>query len=278
VAGLLIVQLQQKLKQAQQNGSAILAANFYNFETLRGILEAAAETSQPVILQLSQGSIEYMGLNTAVGMARAAMTDYGVETWLHLDHASSVELIEKCLDCGFESVMIDASEKPVEDNIRITRFVVERAKAYQANVEAELGYIAKLGQSAQKEGFTKPEQAKQFVNHTGVDALAVAIGSAHGFYKEEPKLDLERLSRIRQATDVCLVLHGGSGITDSDLKESIHRGICKINIATETKDIFMKTAKRVLKKSDEIDPRTVFPPAIAAVRDLIKHKLTLMHS
>ena len=269
--------LQQKLKQVQQRGSALLAANFYNLETLRGILEAAAENKSPIIVQVSKGSIEYMGLSVAASMTRSALTEYGIEGWLHLDHATSIDLIQRCLDAGFDSVMIDASEKSIVENIKITRAVVKKAELYRANVEAELGYIAKLGQSTVRTGFTDPEEARGFVAETGVHALAVAIGSAHGFYKQKPQLELDLLSRIRSMTDVCLVLHGASGIPDIDLKEAIRRGICKINIATETKNIFMTTLKEEITHTSEIDLRQVFPPAIRAVKELIKQKFHLIN-
>ena len=268
--------LQKKLKEMQAEGSSLLATNFYNYETLRGILEAASQMQQPIILQLTQSSIDYMGLNVAVKMARAALDQYKVEGWLHLDHSDSYELVARCLDAGFDSVMIDASEKPIEENIAVTKKVVALAKQYNANVEAELGYVAKLGQSKEKLGFTEPEEARYFVNETGIDALAVAIGSAHGFYKEEPKLDLERLSRIRAVTDASLVLHGGSGIPAEMLRKAIKRGICKINVATEIKNIFMAQLKELLLHNTEIDLRKVFPPAINAVASLVKEKLEIV--
>lgn len=265
----------EKLSEMQQKRSALLATNFYNYETLRGVLEAASQTKQPLILQLTKSSIDYMGLSVAVNMARAALQQYQVEGWLHLDHSDSYELIRDCLDAGFDSVMIDASEKPIEENIAITKKVVELAAKYNANVEAELGYVAKLGQSKEKTGFTDPKEAKYFVETTGVHALAVAIGSAHGFYTAEPKLDLERLQQIHDITDVALVLHGGSGIPAGSLRESINRGICKINLATEIKNIFMATLKENLLSNKEIDLRKVFPPAIHAVTALVKEKLMI---
>jgi fructose-bisphosphate aldolase class II/tagatose 1,6-diphosphate aldolase GatY/KbaY len=268
--------LKTKLKAMQGAGTCLLATNFYNYETLRGVLEAASELEQPIILQLTKSSIDYMGLNTAVKMARAALMEFGVEGWIHLDHSESFDLAYKCLDAGFDSVMIDASEKPLAENIAVTRRVVELAAQYGANVEAELGYVAKLGQSTAKTGFTEPDEAKLFVDETGVDALAVAIGSAHGFYKEEPKLDLDRLSQIRAVTEAVLVLHGGSGIPGSSLQEAIRRGICKINLATEIKNIFMASLKECLLKSDEIDLRRVFPPATKAVTALVKEKLEII--
>ena len=191
--------LTDKLKEVQINGTALWAANFYNLETLQGILQAAREIEQPLILQLTRGSIDYMGLLPAVEMSRAMIADYNVQAWLHLDHGDSVELAERCLDAGFDSVMIDGSELPLEENIKLTRRVMDVAKDYGANVEAELGYVAKLGQSTEQTGFTEPDDAKRFVAESGVNALAVAIGSAHGFYKQTPKLDIERLKEIRAA-------------------------------------------------------------------------------
>ncbi|MDB5261722.1 MAG: class fructose-bisphosphate aldolase [Adhaeribacter sp.] len=268
--------LQEKLREMQAKGAALLATNFYNYETLRGILEAAADLQQPIILQLTRSSIDYMTLPVAVKMARAALQEHQVEGWLHLDHGDSYDLAAQCLDAGFDSVMIDASEKLISENIAVTQRVVALAKQYNANVEAELGYVAKLGQSKEKMGFTEPDEASYFVQETGINALAVAIGSAHGFYTEEPKLDLERLSQIQAVTDVALVLHGGSGIAGQMLQEAIQRGICKINLATEIKNIFMYQLKADLLNSEEIDLRKVFPPAIKAVTNLVKGKLEIV--
>jgi tagatose 1,6-diphosphate aldolase GatY/KbaY len=268
--------LQDKLQKCKIEGRALLAANFYNFETLAGILLAARELNEPVILQLSESSINYMGLELAAKIARAGFDQYGVEGWLHLDHGSSVDIAAECLDAGFDSVMIDGSERPFEENIRLTCEVVALAKIYGANVEAELGFVAKLGQEQDSLGFTSPEEAHDFAARTGVSALAVAIGTAHGFYKEEPKLDLERLSRINAITPVPLVLHGGSGIPDAMVRNAISRGIVKVNLATESKNAFMKELKNVLFKTEEIDLRKTFPSAIEAVKQIILHKLRLV--
>lgn len=254
----------------------MLATNFYNFETLSGVLQAAASKKTSVILQLSESSIHYLGLNIAASMAREALARYGVDGWLHLDHGGSIEMVQQCLDAGFDSVMIDASEKSFEENVRITSAVVNIARSYHASVEAELGYVAKLGQAQTVDQFTQPEEAARFVEETGIDALAVAIGSAHGFYKETPKLQLDLLEKIHRATPAALVLHGSSGIPDSQLKAAIRRGISKVNLATETKNIFMRTLKDVLTDSDEIDLRKVFPKATQAVKDLIVEKLEVV--
>ncbi len=269
--------VKELLKQCQQNRTAVLATNFYNFETLTAVMQAAQKMQAPVLLQLTRSSIDYMGLRQAVGMGRRALADYGIEGWIHLDHGGSIELVERCLDAGFDSVMIDASERPFEENVAITRRVVELAHPYGVNVEAELGYVAKLGQT-QGGGFTTPAEAARFVDQTGVDALAVAIGSAHGFYKEPPRLDIARLAQIHSATDVVLVLHGSSGIPHTMVQEAVANGIAKVNLATEIKDTFMRALKGVLLQSDEIDLRKVFPKAVAPVVEMLCEKYRMVGS
>ncbi len=270
------MRLQEKFLELRSKKQGLLATNFYNFETLEGILRAAKESDQSIILQVTKSSIDYMGLPVAFNLAKSMLDYHGVEGWVHLDHGDSYELAAKCLDVGFDSVMIDASEKPFEENIAISRKVVKLAEKYGANVEAELGYIAKLGQDKDGSGFTQPDEAKEFVNSTGVDALAIAIGTAHGFYDKEPKLDLERLSQIAAATDATLVLHGGSGVPAESLRKAVDRGICKINVATEIKNIFMQTLKTKLATNEEIDLRKVFPTATDQIVELVKGKLEIV--
>jgi len=267
------MKLQNKLKELRRERKAILAANFYNLETLQAVLRGAGNAGAPIILQLSESSIDYMRLEIASKMAKTALKVYGVEGWLHLDHGGSLDLVQRCLDAGFDSVMIDASEKSMEENIKVSAEVVRLAETYGANVEAELGYIAKLNQKQQHSGFTQPEDALRFTRETGVDALAVSIGTAHGFYKEEPKLDIELLGRIRETVETPLVLHGSSGVPDAAIVEAIKNGITKINLATETKNAFMRKLKSELMATDEIDLRIVFPKATEAARELIEKKL-----
>jgi fructose-bisphosphate aldolase class II/tagatose 1,6-diphosphate aldolase GatY/KbaY len=268
--------LREKLAEVRNKQQALLAVNFYNFETLQGIAQAAAELGQPLILQLTRASLEYMGLEVAVNMARTIIASFGLQAWLHLDHGDSPELARQCLDAGFDSVMIDASDKPMDENIRLTQEVVEIARRQQAVVEAELGYVARLGQDQDRQYFTDPEDARRFVVETGVDALAVAIGTAHGFYKTEPRLDFDRLQAIRRATDAFLVLHGASGLPEEAVSIAVQNGICKVNVATETKNTFMKTVQGHICGNPEIDLRKVFPPAIDAVRRLIINKLNIV--
>jgi tagatose 1,6-diphosphate aldolase GatY/KbaY len=265
--------VKERLKDAQRNGYALLATNFYNYETLVGIVIAAAEQKSPVILQLTKSSIDYMGLHVAVNMARTALRSYQVEGYLHLDHADSIALVQQCLDAGFDSVMIDASEQPMTQNIALTSAVVRLAETYRASVEAELGYVPKLGQSRETLALTEPNEAAFFAKQTGIDSLAVAIGNSHGFYIQKPQINLDRLAQIRAATPVPLVLHGSSGIATKTLQETVKRGICKVNLATEIKNTFMKCLQDDLVDNTNIDLRTAFPPAIQAVSALVSDKL-----
>jgi fructose-bisphosphate aldolase class II/tagatose 1,6-diphosphate aldolase GatY/KbaY len=270
------LKLKAKLQQLQKENKAILAANFYNLETCQGIVKAAKAVNQSIILQLTPASISYMGLKTAVAIARTVSQQENILTWLHLDHCSEIDLIKSCLDEGFDSVMIDASDKSFDENLSITKKVVELAKSYDVNVEAELGYVSKPDSDVEINKFTEPSDAKNFVLQTGVSSLAIAIGSKHGFYKGTPKLDIERLKQIKKLTDVFLVLHGASGIPSEMLQNAIHNGITKVNIATETKDQFMKSLKEIFQNSDEIDLRKIFPFAVNNVQKLIEEKIKII--
>ena len=269
------------LKSFRETKRTLLATNFYNFETLIGVLNAYTFFKEkknqniPLIMQLTESSIKYMGIETAIAMARSALKEHGLKGWLHLDHGGSIDLVEKALNAGVDSVMIDGSELPIDENIELTRKVIALAKPFGAQVEAELGYIAKLGQTKKME-YTLTEDARRFVQSTGVHSLAVAIGNAHGFYKDTPQLNIERLAEIQRACQIPLVLHGSSGIPDQQLKEAVGNGICKVNLATELKDAFMGNVKKVMTNSDEIDLRKVFPPAIQAVTDVVLKKLAVL--
>lgn len=270
--------LKDKLQEFRGLKRGLLATNFYNLETLHGVLQAASDTRQPIILQLTQSSIDYMGLKTAVQLGRSGLRQFGVEGWLHLDHGRSLEIVRCCLDAGFDSVMIDGSELSFKENVKITQQVVKLAEKYGAHVEAELGYVAKLGQSSSKKGFTQPEEAKSFINVTGVDALAIAIGTAHGFYKEKPELDIELLKEIVKKTSTALVLHGSSGVPGDQVKHAISEGICKVNLATEIKNTFMRSLKTEIKNSEEIDLRKIFPKATSKITELVIDKLKIVQN
>lgn len=271
------MKLADHLQNLRTEKKALLATNFYNLETLMGVLKAAKLEESALILQLTESSIRYMGLENSIALARTALRTNGVQGWIHLDHGASFELAERCLLAGVDSVMIDGSELPLEENIKLTQKVVRRARDFGAHVEAELGYVAKLGQDADRVEYTDPDVAKMFVQETGVNALAVAVGTAHGFYKSEPQLDFPRLRKIAEQSSAVLVLHGGSGVPAEQLQMAIACGICKINLATEIKNIFMRTLKDSLAQNEEIDLRKVFPPATEAVTNLVREKLRIIN-
>ena len=263
------------LDDARANGRAVAALNFYNAETLRAHIDAANECNASIILQTTESTINYLGIDLIVAMAGAAAAEMAHPVALHLDHGGSFELAKRCIEAGYSSVMIDGSKLPFEENIELTRRVVDIAHAAGVSVEGELGHVT---QNADNENisdfFTRPEDAKAFVEGTGVDALAVAIGTAHGFYKGEVKLDLPRLREIREVVgDVSLVLHGGSGVPDELMREAIRCGIAKINFGTELKNAFTLAVKKSLVESDDIDLRRTFAPAIKAVQRVSASKI-----
>jgi len=269
------MKLQAKLLENKKNGEAILATNFYNYETLSAVLTAAQNTNSELIIQLSESSINYMGLKVATALAKSAKEQYGITAWLHLDHGQDVNLVRACIDAGFDSVMIDASEKSFRENVEITRNIVKYAESYQINVEAELGYISKLGQD-QKMIYTQPKEAREFVEATGVNALAIAVGSAHGFYKETPELQIDLISEINNVTTAALVLHGSSGIPSKQIQAAIKNGITKMNLATEIKNIFMKSLQAELRNTNNIDLREVFPAATGKAIELVEDKMRII--
>ena len=265
------------LMDARQAGKAIAALNFYNAETLIAHLQAANERKASIILQTTESTIRYLGIKMIVAMARAAAEEIERPVALHLDHGGSYELAERCVEAGYTSVMIDGSKLPFDENCEITRRVVQLAHANGVSVEGELGHVAHNSDDNDdiSRFYTRPEDAARFVEITGVDSLAVAIGTAHGFYKGEVRLDFDRLSQIKEAVGerAALVLHGGSGVPDEVMRRAISTGISKINFGTELKNGFTLAVKRSLMASEEIDLRKTFAPAIEAVRSISLAKI-----
>ena len=271
----LLVSSRKLLDAARLSGRAVAALNFYNAETLRAHLNAANAADASIILQTTEATINYLGIRLVVAMARAVAEEAAQPLALHLDHGASYELAARCVEAGYTSVMIDGSKLPLAENIALTRRVVEMAHAAGVSVEGELGHVAHNDDGDDPARFfTRPDDARRFVAETGVDALAVAIGTAHGFYKGEVKLDFPRLQQIRDAVGgVALVLHGGSGVPDTLMQEAIRCGIVKINFGTELKNAFTRAVKASLMTSDEIDLRRTFAPAIAAVEKVSAAKI-----
>ena len=268
------------LSAAYHSRSAVAALNFYNAETLLAHTKAAKALRASIILQTTESTINYLGIGLVVAMARAAAAELDEPAALHLDHGGSYELAERCVEAGYTSVMFDGSKLPFAENCVLTRRVVELAHAHGVSVEGELGHVAQNDEPAADDItslYTRPEDALRFVEETGVDALAVAIGTAHGFYKGEVRLDFERLDRIRDAVGerVALVLHGGSGVPEELLRRAVAHGISKINFGTEMKNAFTRAVKRTLADTDEIDLRKTFAPAIYAVQQMAAAKIKI---
>ena len=267
------------LSAAYRSQSAVAALNFYNAETLLAHIRAANAAGAPIILQTTESTINYLGLGLIVAMGRAAAAEMEKPVALHLDHGGSYQLAAHCIEAGYTSVMFDGSKLPFSENCAQTRRVVELAHAHGVSVEGELGHVAHNDETTTDEmaGFyTRAEDALRFVADTGVDALAVAIGTAHGFYKGQVRLDFERLKQIRTAVgETALVLHGGSGVPEELLRQAIVHGINKINFGTELKSAFTLAVKESLSSSDDIDLRRPFAPAIAAVQQISAAKIRI---
>jgi tagatose 1,6-diphosphate aldolase GatY/KbaY len=268
------------LEDAKKNKYAVGAFNVHNLETLKAVAKAAYEMRSPLILQTTPGTIKHAGEDYIAAMAKVASEKYDIPIALHLDHGNSFDLVVKCIRAGYTSVMIDGSMLSYEQNVELTKKVVEVAHAAGVTVEAELGSIVGVEDDMyvkeDKSAFTDPEMAADFVEKTGVDSLAIAIGTAHGMYKGEVKLDFERLKEIASLVDIPLVLHGASGVPDELVKKAIALGICKLNIATELKIPFANAIKEVFKNNpDESDPRKFLAPGERAIEEVVKEKIKL---
>jgi fructose-bisphosphate aldolase class II len=234
-----LVKLTEVLAMAEENGIAIGAFNIGNYESCKAVIETANELNLPVIVQVFRRLFDNGKARDLAALVKGMAADSDVPVVMHLDHGRTKEQVEKAIQYGFTSVMIDASDMPVDDNIRITREVVSMARKMDVSVEAELGHVLPQDGNNKADFLTVPEEAREFVAQTSVDALAVAIGTAHGHYKEIPVLDIERLQRIQAVVDIPLVLHGGSDTPVEDVKKTIKHGIRKINIATELHQVYL---------------------------------------
>jgi fructose-bisphosphate aldolase class II len=290
---------------AMKQGYAVGAFNISNLETFQAIVEAAVEERSPLITAATPSTIKYAGLDNIISLVTVAAKRIPIPISLHLDHGKDVETVKKCIDAGFTSVMIDGSHLKFEENIALTKEVVKLAQERGISVEAELGRLAGIEETtvAEREAFlTDPEAAREFVNQTRVDALAVAIGTSHGAYKfkGEPQLDFERLKNIRAKVQIPLVLHGASsvpsqiiekankygaqlrgakGIPEEHIKKAISLGVSKINIDTDLRLAFTAAVREKLALSPEtFDPRKILGPAKDAMKEVVKAKMRLFGS
>lgn len=271
------------LLDAQKNGYAVGAFNVNNMEIIQAIIRAAEEVNSPVILQASQGGLKYAGVEYIAELGKMAARNAKVPVALHLDHGTDFDQVIKCIRNGFTSVMIDGSRFPLDENIAFTKRVVDIAHMVGVTVEAELGKIGgtedDVSVDERDATFTDPAEAKRFVDETGVDYLAIAVGTSHGVYKGEPKLDYDRIKTIRNTIDVPLVLHGSSGVPEESLKKAIPLGISKINIDTDIRIAFSTAVKEYLNENpDQIDPRKILGPARDAMQDVIMKKMEIFGS
>ena len=275
--------MKDMLNKADSGKYAVPQFNINNLEWTRFILEECQELNSPVILGVSEGAIKYMGgYKTVSNMVKALITDLNIKVpvALHLDHGSSYESCVKAIDNGFTSVMIDASKYPLDENINITKQVVMYAKGKNVTVEAEVGAVGGEEDGVANElAYAKVEDATRLVNETNIDFLAPALGSVHGIYKGEPKLDFERMVKIHELTKLPLVLHGGSGIPDELIKKAISCGITKININTELQLAWSKAVRIFLNENDKVyDPRKIIKGGEVAMKEMIKEKINLFGS
>ncbi len=278
-----LVPVADLLRKADKGGYAVGAFNANNMEIIQAIVRAAEQEQAPVILQASQGAISYAGLDYITGIVKIASEASNVPIALHLDHGTDFGELMRCIRIGFSSVMYDGSKLPLEENIAMTRKVLEIARPIGVSVEAELGKIGgtedHITVSDQEAMFTSVEEAAYFVRETGVDSLAIAIGTAHGQYKGEPRLDYERLAAIKAVAPVPIVLHGSSGVPDEAVRKAIELGVCKVNIDTNIREAFVwKMRELIAANPGEIDPRKILGPARDAAKDLIAEKIRLFGS
>ncbi|GAA3400855.1 class II fructose-1,6-bisphosphate aldolase [Paenibacillus hodogayensis] len=271
------------LQAARAGGYCIGAFNVHTLEMLQAVVEAAVETNSPLIIQSTVGTVKHLGPEYIAAAATVAANSSRIPIALHLDHCTEFDLIVRCIRAGYTSVMIDASHSPFDDNVRQTLRVVEVARPAGVNVEAELGKVGGVEDEivvAENEALmADPDECAKFVELTGVPTLAPAIGTAHGIYKGEPKIDFDRIGRIAALVDVPLVLHGGSGIPEEQVRRAVSLGMAKMNVATELRIVFSDAIKAVFAKNpEENDPRKYMVPAKQALKEAAIEKMRLCGS
>lgn len=282
-----LVGTKEMLQKAQKGKYAVGAFNANNMEIIQAIVEASEEERSPVIIQASQGAIKYAGLDMIVAMVRSIAEKTSIPIALHLDHGTDYFQNILCLRAGFTSLMYDGSALPFDENVAMTKKVVEMAHVCNIPVEAEIGQVGKMDTSDEpgvarekiKEFMAKPEDAEKFVQMTKVDILAPAVGTIHGCREPIAKLDIPRIEKIRDLTGLPLVLHGASGASDEELKKGIAAGICKVNIDTRIRMAFTNTIRKILTENpEEIDPRKALKPAMEAAKEVIKGRIKILGS
>ena len=279
----MIVNAKKMLEDAKVNKYAVPHFNINNLEWTRYILEECNRLKSPVILGVSEGAIRYMGgYKVVANLVKNLDEELNIQipVAIHLDHGSSVESCKKAVDAGFTSVMIDASKYSLEENIDMTKQVVEYARIKNITIEAEIGHIGGSEDNMSSEiAYAKVDDALSLYNETKIDFLAPALGSVHGLYKGEPCLDFDKMKEISEKTNIPLVLHVGTGIDDEKLKKAIASGICKVNINTELQIAWTKAVRKFLSEDTKAyDPRTVIKSGEQSMKQAIEHKVNVLGS
>lgn len=272
--------LKEVLKEANDLNMAIGAFNTHNLEMLPAIIQAAVNQKTPVIIQTSCGTANYVGHRNLVAVCKSMAEEYGIDVVLHLDHAKDYNEIRKAIDAGYSSVMFDGSSLPLKENILGTKRVVEYARKHGVSVEAELGTVGGtedgIAVSQDEVRYTDPTDAVEFVKQTGIDALAVAIGTNHGQYKSKTEISFEQLEKIRDAVDIPLVIHGGTGVKEEDVQRVIDLGIRKFNVGTELLVGWNKKSKECYDEHKEnISNRDNVVPCLETIREIVERKIRL---
>lgn len=270
---------EKMLLDAQKGGYAVGAFNVENMEMVMAVIAAAEELRAPLMLQTTPSTIKYAGMDMYLSNVKTAAERASVPVCLHLDHGDSFDLAMRALRTGYTSIMIDGSHNVFEENIAVTKAVADACRPSGIPVEAELGKVGGKEDDldgGEGNGYTDPLEAKEFVERTGVTSLAVAIGTAHGVYKGVPKLDLDRLAEIRKVVDIPLVLHGASGLSEEAVVESIKRGICKVNFATELRIAYTDGVKEFLAANpDAFDPKKYGKVAMEHVKAIVETRMKM---
>ena len=276
----MLVNFNEMLQNAKKGKYAVPHFNINDLEWTKYILEECQNTNTPVILGVSEGAAKYMGgFHTIAGMVKGLIEDLGltIPVCLHVDHGTSFETCKKAIDAGFTSVMIDASKLPLEENVKTTKEVVEYAHERGVSVEAEVGHIGGTEDNiTSTETNATLEECQVIYQQTGIDALAPALGSVHGFYKGEPNLDFDRMKQINEMLPIPLVLHGGSGIPDDKIARAIQCGTSKINVNTEIQDAWSKAVREFLENDNKaIYPRKIIGSGEKAIKEKVREKIEL---
>lgn len=278
-----IISTKYLLQDAQAKVYAVPAFNIHNAETIQAILDVCSELRSPVILAGTPGTFKHIALEEIFALCNAYSTSYDMPLALHLDHHESLDDIRRKVNAGVRSAMIDGSHFPFEQNVKLVKSVVDFCHQNDCSVEAELGRLGgmedDMSVDAESAFLTDPQEAKRFVELTGVDSLAVAIGTAHGLYTHRPKIDFKRLAEIREVVDIPLVLHGASDVPDEYVRRTIELGVCKVNVATELKIAFSTAVKKWFAENPEgNDPRFYMRVGMDAMKEIVRNKITVCGS